>query len=82
MLSKNSVQPLHIHPAGGGIEFRSRTQGSSGIVELARMAATSARTKWAARVAATRPVQNYRGVQQCKNRYYAVIWNIIFEICE
>ena len=41
------------------------------------MAAASARTKWVAWAAATRPVWNYRSVQQCKNRYYAVIWNII-----
>jgi hypothetical protein len=44
--------------------------------------ATLGRTDWVARVAATRPVRNYRGVQQHKNRYYAVIWNIICEICE
>jgi hypothetical protein len=72
------------HPSGRerAIEFRSRTQGNSGIVELARKAATSGRTKWAAWVAATRPVRNYRDLQQRKKRYYAVIWNIICEICE
>jgi hypothetical protein len=48
-------------------------QGSDGIVELARKAATLVRTEWAARVASTRPVRNYRGVQQRNNWYYAVI---------
>ena len=61
------------------MEFRSRMQGGGSIVELTRKAAASVRTEWAARVVATRPVQNYRGVQQRKNRYYAVI---ICEICE
>jgi hypothetical protein len=51
-------------------------QGGGSIVELARMAAALARTEWAARVAARRPVRSYRGVQQRKNRYYSMIWNI------
>jgi hypothetical protein len=57
-------------------------QGGGGIVELARKAAASARTEWAARVASSWPVWKYHNVQQRKNRYYAVIWNIICEICE
>jgi hypothetical protein len=57
-------------------------QGGGGIVELTRKVATLGRTDWLARVAATWPVRNYRGVQQHKNRYYAMIWNIICEICE
>jgi hypothetical protein len=48
-------------------------QGGGGIVELARKAVASARTEWVARVACTRLVWDYRGVQQRKNRYYAVI---------
>jgi hypothetical protein len=67
------VQPLHIYSAGGAIEFRSRTQDGCGIVELVRKAATSARTEWAALVACMQPVWNFCGVQQRKNRYYAVI---------
>jgi hypothetical protein len=57
-------------------------QGGGGIVELARKAAASVRTEWATRVACTLPVWNYRGVQQRKNMYYAVMGNIICEICE
>ncbi|XP_066363332.1 uncharacterized protein [Miscanthus floridulus] len=59
---------LHILPAGGE---RSSSdlgcKGGGGIVELARKAAASVRTEWAVRVAATRPVRNYRGMQQRKN---------------
>jgi hypothetical protein len=51
-------------------------QGGGSIVELARKVAALARTEWAALVAAMRPVRNYRGVQQRKNRYYVVVmWN-------
>ncbi|XP_066378754.1 ethylene-responsive transcription factor ABR1-like [Miscanthus floridulus] len=51
-------------------------EGGGSIIELARKAAALARTEQAARLAAMRPVRNYRGVQQRKNRYYSVIRNI------
>ena len=57
-------------------------QGGGGIVELARKTAASVRTEWAAWVAARRPVRNYRGMLHRKNRYYAMIWNIICKIYE
>ncbi|KXG38053.1 hypothetical protein SORBI_3001G171800 [Sorghum bicolor] len=45
------------HPSGRrrAIEFRSRMQGGGGIVELTRKAVASARTEWAAQVAAMCP---------------------------
>jgi hypothetical protein len=61
MSSKNwCAAAAHPYGKGRAIEFGSRMHGGGGIVELARKAAASARTKWAARVACTRPVRNYR----------------------
>jgi hypothetical protein len=76
------VQPLQIHPAGASDRVRilyarrwrhHRAHEEGGGLGEDQVGCT---------VASMRPVRNYCGVQQHKNRYYAVIWNIIYEIYE